>query len=386
MSKEQFRLEQITDVRQEQILDQRQEWEQRPFSVLSRGIEVLKDGLKENGENLENHYKAIRKDILTPPFDQVTSIVAIAPSGVAKGSFLMGIYRLLKEDMELKLSTKEKGIEIQVITVPFALYAEASKTKYVRKMCPRFAVPASYKHGGFTPEHYRRISQFMWYDIENHAIAQQVSNVKKVLLLEASSPTCYPITTQVPVEVEGVDRGNSPAYNLALDPRTKKRLFFYPIEKDLKVTSETVEWRSHLKPGTPLPRKVFLDALQNLRIRFTSKDGKEIDKSDLSEEELRQVIFFLVRSMASPHAIERSNAELEELKKKLSREGKIASSSDRSYYEYLIKVLKIRRKIISNKYFFGTKTYDLDYLFGSLPMQLYPELWEGSELLLKFIK
>ncbi|CAN5195690.1 hypothetical protein BH11PAT1_BH11PAT1_2340 [soil metagenome] len=351
----------------ELAISQIQEWQMAPFTQQG-GIEVLDTARRnEHGEKkgLEKQYKRISDDILTPPFDEPTIITTIGRSGIGKGNLSMGYYRLLKNDEYLAEHARRLGIQIELVVIPFALYQTAANIPRVkqRNTLLQFATP-------FSDEHYKGVAQLEWEDIEKYIITSEPGK-KKIGIIESASYTSFPMGRKSPVKVMGVDRGNSPVYNAALDSRTSKRTFFNVVERDDQVTSEAGSARN-IDPATASDQEIKAYFGGDVQYVFT-RDNEEVNVATVSIQEQRAILRFLTMSMAPPSKMKVSDRQVRALQKFLNVQ------NDKEYHNLLRKHLEYEKndkrfsKIV-NSYLLGSKTYDLDYLRFSLPAILYPEI------------
>lgn len=334
-----------------------QEWKLTPLQQIG-GIEVF-DNLISGEKGMESVYKKIRNDILTPPFDQPTTIGIIGPSGVGKGSVGMGFWRLLKNDLYLHDKAEAQKVSLNLMVVPFALYQQASLLPECQK---RFSLLR--KNNIYTNGHYQGISKLAWKDIQEEVLENKDPTKKKILLIESASPTSFPQSTEVPVKVMGKDRGNSVLYNAALDERTRHRAFIFAVLGDPQVQKE-----NQINRSLPPNEEDAISIFRQIHHVYTDRNGEEKDVSDLPDSEQKEVLFFLRKCMAPPQAIMQSALDLEKIKHE------IGVKTDREYYKQINKILGGKNfNIVRNPYLLGDKTYDLDYLLKSLPARKYRQL------------
>lgn len=358
----------------EQIPQQRlvQEWRQYPLQAMSQtlgGIEIF-ENMTERGHSLEELYIEIRERVIE---NQITTVAAISEAAVSKGTFLASIMAMLKNDEYLKATLKEK---IVFVIPHFALYAMAAKLLQVRRDYPWFAVPRKYHHGGFKPEHYARISAFMWIEIRECILDNMGINplAHHVILFESAGPSAYPLTTEVPIAVMGTDRGNSVLYNLALHPKTRDNFVLAVIKRDPRVTGFTKDWRAKVNSSDAIPDYLFTG---NLKICFTHPKKGQIYVDTLSEKDKIKFARFLRKCMATPRAIERVDEDLRKSMENLKAEGKIKNCDIEEYQKYIASALGVQPHIITNIFLETDKTYNLDYFLDSLPVRRFPELVRG---------
>lgn len=339
------------------------------------GIEVW-ENMRCKNVSLHPDYLALRKNI-TP--GEINTICTIGLGGAAKGSLNMGFYRLLVNDVSLHDRLKEKGAELKIITVPFSAYTQAVRRKEMQKIHPNFAVPAEYQSGTFSSEHYGKISNLMSHDIEEYVLKRRNPHEAVVLIVEGSTPACYPLTDSIPVEVAGVDRGNSPIYNLALHEATRSKIHIYAIERHDDVRGVAVNWRSLLASDPELLGQAFRGPM---RVIFTDRHGQEVDARDLPLEAQQDLADFLIGATAPPAAVQKSDQQFTSVLEELYQARHLRSRTQSEYFKFIRGRLDLSAKqfsICKNEPFQGDTTYEVNYLLKSLPVRLYPWL-VGPEL------
>lgn len=342
------------------------EWGQYPFAYQD-GIEILDNATKrgERRESMEKQYKRIRDDILTPPFEDPTVIATMGPTGSGKGGINMGFYRLLKNDAYLHDALQNSGVRPEIVVVQFALYQQAALLPEQKMRNQYLASPL------YNKDHYHGISLLIFDDLQKHVLANRDKKRKQILLIESATYTSFPKGKEVPVEVEGIDRGNSVVYNLALDQRTKKRTFLNLLERDLEVGRRAKDMRN-IDPEKMKDEDVEGFFRGDINYILTFK-GQEISVSDLDLSYQRELLSFIKKAMAPPRVMEQNDLDLRNIRKK------IGARTDQEYNNLLLQALDFqkndpRSSRIQNPYLLGRKTYDLDYLLDSLPVRLYPGL------------
>lgn len=351
-------------------LTPRAELAQHPFQLVE-GIEVLENMRKqvENEEQtLEGIYISKREEIMATPFEKVVVSAALARSGVAKGSLLMGLGRVAKQDPILHEWLDQNNLELEIVAVNFALSAIAARFRGI--------VPPLLQ-GQWTAEHYNTISHFSWNLIDEHVLRIPGGKVRW-LLYESAAATSYPVTQTVPVEVAGIaDRGNSPLYNLALDDRTRANIDIFALRKDARVGQTTIEHRNKFNPHADNFNNVFRG---DIDYRMTDDSGEEQGVWYLPLEEQRKMVALLSAATAPGPAIIRSDKELDDLEAQLYQEGLISTADDQAYFDFIGRQLKLpttQFHQVTNNFLLGRKTYDLDYLLkDNLVIRLYPGLLE----------
>lgn len=355
--------------------DMRQEWRQSPLQEMS-GIEVFENMVEvHRGQEIspERRYKQLRHQVLTPPFDKVTVVSALARTGSAKSSLMIGFHRLFNNDVWLRDELDKQGVDFIVQSLPFAMAAEAVKSPGVAQTLPEFAIPPERQHGTYTEDEYRKISSFMQYLIDTRVLAAQGSGTASVLLLEPSSTTAVPIRTEDTIETVGIDRGLSPLYRLAGDSETMGQVTIFALEREPVVAQETIVFRSGAADKTILSPEIFAKTGEVVVV-YTEPDESDDDTQaeDLTSATQEKVREFLLTTMAPPQAQARSDAEFDSIKAHIVAGQGYRVDSDRQYFRHIQETLGIsdaRFHYLKNPYFSGRKTIDLNYFLGSLPRQ-----------------
>lgn len=366
------------ELSQDYRVDQTQEmlWKQAPFQQMS-GIEAL-ENMQERGyvasyersRSIESTYRTLRESLLTPPYDSPTIVGALGASGSGKSSALQGIYRVALSDYYLNSQLRSHGMTLDVVPVPFSLYAEAAKSDGVLQKTPDVAIDPQRSHGCYTEEEYAKISALMKSDMEQY-FRNSDSNRAPLILLEPSSPTAIPDAESI----RGVDRGLSALYAIAIESQHADRVHVLAIEADKDVSDEVVVFRSKLNLQT---QDVFVDSIHVVYTDYHEmEEGDDLDVSELPVPTQQKVQDFVKRTMATPQAKKRSDEELQQLKHELKNEGVIKSTSDRRYFRLIQERLQMpdsRFHYVSNPHLMGRKTYDIDYFIHSLAVRNYPDI------------
>lgn len=361
-------------------------WNLYPL-LMVEGAEVLRNMTRAvpESEDLNRDYIGIRNMLLE---DNFVFIGALGRNKSGKGSMLMGFYRTLKQDEDLKAAAARKGIdEIKIITVPFVQAREVAKIQGI--IPPESQLPHSdWKYG-----HARKISKFQW-DMVNEIFSPHLTSREEItaylrekrlavaVLVEASTPLVRPLSFREkekrplressPVVVRGLqDLGNSVIYNLAVDPRFRSncQLYFIVKGEDLRDDEESNDFRKNPNFSTGNEIKVVV-----------TLDGKEVDLADLPEDKQQTYAMVLKKSMASSELVLQLDEALSSFEKDLYDKGVIYEPSDDGLYGFLSGSLRngnFRRAL--NPKFRGQKTYDLDYLLKSWVFNKYPGIY--SEIL-----
>lgn len=360
-----------------QEMSSRMEWQQHPLQMM---LNPVFDNLVERGysvslernRSIESTYKSIRERLIEASDPHVGIVGALGISGSGKSSALQGMYRVSLADEYLHESLRERGRVLDVLPVPFSLYAEAAKTTRVMKLYPDLAIDPNKSHGMYTEDEYRRISTLMQRDIERY-IDRHESGKTTLILLEPSSPTAVPGIKSD--EIEGTDRGLSPLYNLARFSSTRDFVDILAIESDPLVSEEVVIFRSKLNTEET---DVFDHDVQ---VVFTdnneTSEGGTVDVSELSDAIKKRIQAFTRRVMAPPEAKMRSDNEVALLKERLKHEKTIHVTTDRRFFRLIQERLEMpdtRFHYLSNQHFQGRKIFDIDYFLHSLPVRNYPEV------------
>lgn len=361
-------------------LEQGMDMKMHPFMI--DGIEVLEQ-MNVGERSAEAYYRnSFRPHVLKPPYDKATFLTASGASGVGKGKFLEGMYRVLMRDKYLRRKLREHGVGLTVLPVPFTLYPHILKLP--RFVGTSYAIPSHLGNGQFTPEQYRNSAVVEWRDMQEHIISRQYQG-QAIVALPEFNLTSYPVFDgerhyfpDEPVEVVGEDRCNSPAFTLALDDRTKDNVFFTYIEADDSITAHAGDWRSRLDPEMKDPGEMFNG--EDVIVYSRNHDGKqiEVEVASLEPQAQRVVIQFLKKISAPPAAMERIHKMQEDLKARLQEEQRVSRLTSRTLYEYSAYVLAVQHmaRIVRNQHFLkGRRTYDLDFFLQSLQAQIYPEFF-----------
>jgi len=351
-----------------------QAWQQFPFQEM-HGIEVLENmRAREKGKEipLERLYKRIRQRILRHPFDKVTIIGTLGRTGSAKSSLLQGFYRVLLGDQYLRSRLNREEILLDVMPVPFSLYAEAAKSATVHAALPQFAVSSERAHGAYSRDEYARISGLMSHDITRHVLQTQGQGKAIILLLEPSSTTAVPIASTYPAEVAGIDRGLSPLYDLALNEHTRELIDIFALERDAKVEEEAVIFREHLTDDAQSGSTIFSGDIHVVYSDLHDMtEGDDAEVRYMTPQSQQRVRDFTRQSIAPPEAKRRSDAEFEAVKEQSH------FLTDRELFTYIethLNLPKGRFHYIDNPHLLGRKTFDLDYFIHSLAVRYYPEI------------
>jgi hypothetical protein len=374
-----------------------QVWKISPMQCAS-GIKSFQSLYKTDpnqgmGEDLEDDYKALRRQILTPPYGKRITRAAIGPSGSNKSSLQMGWRRLLLQDQFLKTELEKLSLKLEIITLPYSLIPELYKYHARMGWVPN-TVRMEAVFGTYLPSEHQTISRYGFSIIEDKILNPPLPDHHiQVLLPESSAPTVYPSqdkNNKVPVNViGGADRGNSIIYNLALHPQTRKNFVLCTTLRNPNVYSEALRFRS----GLDLDKLQLLPTLsadetrELLKNTFAGKtqpvrvmpDGEEKEIEKLSLEEQKKVLVLLSRFMASPFAISQSDKELEQNMGKLFREKIIKNQDDFSYAELINQRLglkKRQRRYLSSHWAMEDITYDLGYFLDSFWAHLTPQILE----------
>ncbi len=335
-----------------------------PFQQTS-GIEVL-ENMTTQGGGLSPLYESIRTRLIE---NGLVIVGAIGPSGASKGSLLMGLWRVAHGDRYLQSQR-----QIEIASLPFSITTQVMRTASVRLETPELWIPPTTAQGQYTSSQYAAISQKMA-ELARARIENR-GDKALLLLIESSSPTAFPMTDTLPLIVEGIDRGNSPLFELALDPKYASTVEIYALEK-LRVVSQFVEeWREPIHKDKPDLEKVF-DPQSKVIMVLKDVNGEEVLASDLPAKHRQELAEFLTYSMAPTETIRRSDREFESLITSLYERGVINIYSMVGYYTALQDRLRLpsdRFHVISNPLLTDPKTYDLSYLLDSLPTQNYPEI------------
>lgn len=352
-------------------------WEASPFMAMEphMGLEVVENMRRSSdGRSMEDVYRSMRGR-LTRRGRQI--VVGKGASAAAKGSLLQGLRTLFESDGHLQSLSEIRGCVLRQETVSFAQYTQVVKLNRTREESRELWIPPEVPQGGYTAEEYSRISAKMDLDIEE-ILASQKRNEWLTLLVESSATTSVPVARQLPMVVEGLDRGNSPGYELAARRDTHPSLDIFAIYKEHAVNLDASEWREAFNSGRELTSEDLQHLFSGNRyFFFTDKDGTRVNAADLPDNLKRQLAIYFKDCMAPPRAIERSDRDIMNLKQLLLESERVDDLSDSALFEHIRKVLKVsptRFHHVTNTWFGGEKGTNLDYFFRSYPARKYPEI------------
>lgn len=320
--------------------------------------------------NIANYITGIASGDYSEEQARAVVVAALGPSGAAKGSFNMGFMRLFGASSSLRQVSAELGVTLRVVPTLFALSAPAAQLPTISE---DFRIPGHLKHGEFSPEHYAKITALEYTDIDR--LIRYASGQKNALVLLAEGiPTAYPKDPYPgPLQLEGTDRGVSKLYKLCWDSRTRGFTYIGALYTE----SAVVEYNERLRSGLGNDEDWLKQLRQGVNYTITLNSGEEIDITD-TPDHLKEPLVKLMRwGMASPKAIRRNTEELKVFRWKLWDEGTITSPTQKAYQEFIRKQLQFPLNHFwhtDNRFFQGDKTYDLNYLLGSLQVRLYPEI------------
>lgn len=350
------------------------EWKQDPYSMMDK-IEVLKGVRVKNKEGYQSSlfaYKNIREKVKK---GKVIIVGAISLSGAGKGTLLASIYRLLKNDIYLSSRLEAEETKLNLMPVQYSTYSKASHTEKVCLQYPQFYVPPEFSGALLQPEHYEKISGLTSAEIDRFVISDIPTDEARVLLLESSSLTSIPKSSNLPLELLGeADRGNSPLYKLALSGEIKNDVDIFAIEREEEVCKISMKWRQEFSENNEDLIRGFRG---NVRFIFTNSEGDEVDAAYIPIEVQKGLASFIAGITAPPKARARSDADFDWLVQKIYEEGKICGGSYRSVFNHLKQILSMNDAsfhITSPGDLLASTHYDLDYFFDSLAVRCYPEI------------
>lgn len=338
-----------------------QGWEQSPLQMIG-GIEML-EHMKVDGRGLgsiEGFYKELRKRVWP---GTILTISIMGMPGSAKGGKAMGLYRLFINDEFLQARLESQDSSLELIVSPHSMAARGAKTESFRSWHPELWVDPSMKAGTYSADIYSKISRARWAMIDEEVLSKLHPNKATILIDESSGPTSFPITSRVPVEVAGVrDRGNSPFFNLAFDPRTRPNFVGIEIERNPNVYQFAKTWRQEAE-GRREGAVYNLFSRESKGVISVGKD-LEIDVMRLPEEALLE-LQQLTREISLPAStMALADQDFRRMMIGLRDAGLVSDLSQRSFYGFLNRRLDLPYGQIhrtNTEYFQGERVVDFGY-------------------------
>jgi hypothetical protein len=207
---------------------------------------------------------------------------------------------------------------------------------------------------------------------------------RKILIIETSSPTALPqeefkgtLVHDLPVKVDGWDRGISILASLATDERTREHTYIIATKRDQKVKEIALEWRKGVLKNED-PSKILSGKIDIWYRNLGRTLVKINDLKSIEADEFKKKLFdYLSSTSNTPNGVTNSDKQLDEFFKE-----KNISSID-EYYRMLSERIGFTCKYRLEKHFIVTQTeenlgeigFNLNYFLTSNAMvREYPEI------------
>ncbi len=230
----------------------------------------------------------------------IAIIAALGLTSSVKGGLCRGLNEMIRAD--------DKFSDVTLYTSHHSMSARAVKTEKAREEFPDLWVDPSMKPGTYSPHIYRKISKFHWEVLKRSIDQSQKSGEKSIFLVEGGGLASYPNISSYPPHIPleddlilGVDRGNSPIFNLALSSDTRNKMLLFLTERIPRITDYADSWRRKVIQRQIGSMTEMTDEQTDItRLILRTNQGFEFEISSLPDEEVKAAIFKVMSSLSLP--------------------------------------------------------------------------------------